>query len=131
MPHFTPAVKRNKNARSQINYTLGESVWSSGKALVRLVSRRATARFRFGSPFSSERLWFVDTVLIIMYVYHALIDALRAHMIYLNLNMIFYTHTQSTVPPNQPTQKHHTKRPTTPFPSPPHTNHNEFKCVQH
>ena len=26
-------------------------------------SRRAAARFRFGSPFSSKRLWFVDTVL--------------------------------------------------------------------
>ena len=30
---------------------------------VRLVSRTASARFRFGSPFSSERLWFVHTVL--------------------------------------------------------------------
>ena len=26
-------------------------------------SRTAAARFRFGSPFSSKRLWFVDTVL--------------------------------------------------------------------
>ena len=33
----------------------------AGKA-GRLVSRRASARFCFGSPFSSERLWFVDTV---------------------------------------------------------------------
>ena len=31
--------------------------------VVRLVSRRGSARFRFGSPFSSKRLWFVDTVL--------------------------------------------------------------------
>ena len=31
--------------------------------VVRLVSRGTLARFRFGCPFSSERLWFVDTVL--------------------------------------------------------------------
>ena len=27
-----------------------------------------------------------------MYIYHALIKALSAHMIHINLNMIFYTH---------------------------------------
>ena len=30
---------------------------------VRLVSGRTSVRYRFGSPFSSKRLWFVDTVL--------------------------------------------------------------------
>ena len=30
-----------------------EPVWPSGKALVRLVSRRTSVRIRFGSPFSS------------------------------------------------------------------------------
>ena len=30
--------------------------------------------------------------IIIMYIYHALINALSAHMIHINLNMIFYTH---------------------------------------
>ena len=39
-----------------------EPVWPIGKG-VRLVSRRVSARFRFGSPFSSERLWFVGAVL--------------------------------------------------------------------
>ena len=29
-----------------------------------------------------------------MYIYHALINALSAHMIHINLNMIFYTHVQ-------------------------------------
>ena len=29
-----------------------------------------------------------------MYIYHALINALRAHMIHINLNMIFYTHVE-------------------------------------
>ena len=29
----------------------------------RLVSGRASVRYRVGSPFSSKRLWFVDTVL--------------------------------------------------------------------
>ena len=37
-------------------------VWPSGKAF-RLVSGRTSVRYRFGSPFSSKRLWFVDTVL--------------------------------------------------------------------
>ena len=29
-----------------------------------------------------------------MYIYHALIYALSAHMIHINLNMIFYTHVE-------------------------------------
>ena len=31
-------------------------------------------------------------IIIIMYIYYALINALSAHMIHINLNMIFYTH---------------------------------------
>ena len=31
-------------------------------------------------------------IIIIMYIYNALINALSAHMIHINLNMIFYTH---------------------------------------
>ena len=31
-------------------------------------------------------------IVIIMYIYHALINALSSHMIHINLNMIFYTH---------------------------------------
>ena len=31
-------------------------------------------------------------IIVIMYIYHALINALSAHMIHINLNMIFYTH---------------------------------------
>ena len=33
-------------------------------------------------------------IIIIMYIYHALINALSAHVIYINLNMIFYTHVE-------------------------------------
>ena len=33
-----------------------------------------------------------EIIIIIMYIYHALINALSAHMIHINLNMIFYTH---------------------------------------
>ena len=29
-----------------------------------------------------------------MYIYHALINALSAHMIHINLNLIFYTHVE-------------------------------------
>ena len=32
--------------------------------------------------------------IIIMYIYHALINALSTHMIHVNLNMIFYTHVE-------------------------------------
>ena len=35
-----------------------------------------------------------ESVITIMYIYHALINALSAHMIHINLNMIFYTHLQ-------------------------------------
>ena len=31
---------------------------------------------------------------ITMYIYHALINALSAHIIHINLNMIFYTHVE-------------------------------------
>ena len=31
-------------------------------------------------------------IIIIMYTYHALTNVLSAHMIHINLNMIFYTH---------------------------------------
>ena len=34
------------------------------------------------------------TLVIIMYIYQALINTLRAHMIHINLNMIFYTHVE-------------------------------------
>ena len=33
----------------------------------------------------------VVLIIIILYIYHALINALSAHMIHVNLNMIFYT----------------------------------------
>ena len=33
-------------------------------------------------------------IIIIMYIYHALINTLSAHMICINLNMIFYTHVE-------------------------------------
>ena len=33
-------------------------------------------------------------IIIIMYIYHALINALSAHMIHINLNKIFYTHVE-------------------------------------
>ena len=38
-------------------------------------------------------------VIIIMYIYHALINALSAHIIHINLNMIFSTHVEHS--PNQ------------------------------
>ena len=43
--------------------TLSEPVWPSGKALQVGSAGRTSVRYRFGSPFFSKRLWFVDTVL--------------------------------------------------------------------
>ena len=40
--------------------------------------------------FSEVHLFTVT--IIIMYIYHVLINAPSAHMIHINLNMIFYTH---------------------------------------
>ena len=37
---------------------------------------------------------YVDLDNIIMYIWHVLINALGAHMIHINLNMIFYTHVE-------------------------------------
>ena len=34
------------------------------------------------------------TIIIIKYIYHALISALSAHTVHINLNMIFYTHAE-------------------------------------
>ena len=34
------------------------------------------------------------SIIIIMCIYHALINALSSHMIHINLNMIFYTHVE-------------------------------------
>ena len=39
-------------------------------------------------------LKFWHVIIIIMYIYHALINALSAHMIHINLNMIIYTHVE-------------------------------------
>ena len=37
-------------------------------------------------------------IIIIMYIWHALINALSTHMIYINLNMIFYSHVEEHSP---------------------------------
>ena len=50
-------------------------------------------RFRENLEFSQNVvLPTIIIIIIIMYIYHALINALSAHMIHINLNMIFYTH---------------------------------------
>ena len=35
-------------------------------------------------------------IIIIMYIYHALINALSAHIIHINLNTIFYTYVEAS-----------------------------------
>ena len=36
----------------------------------------------------------IISIIIIMYIYRALINTLSAHMIHINLNMIFYAHVE-------------------------------------
>ena len=36
----------------------------------------------------------MSLIIIIMYIYHALTNGLSAHVIHVNLNMIFYTHVE-------------------------------------
>ena len=38
--------------------------------------------------------WYM--IIIIMYIYHALINALSAHIIHINLNAMFYTHVEDS-----------------------------------
>ena len=45
-----------------------------------------------------------NIVIVIMYIYHVLIKALRAHMIHINLNAIVYTHVK-----HSPTKTIYTK----------------------
>ena len=45
-----------------------------------------------------------QVIIITMYVYHALINTLSAHMIHINLNMIFCTHVE-----HRPTKTIYTK----------------------
>ena len=57
-----------------------------------------------------------------MYIYHALINALRTHMIHINLNMMFYTHQVE----HSPTKTTHTKQDTErPPPHPTHPQHTQ------
>ena len=46
-------------------------------------------------PLKLCKLHLIIIIIIIMYIYHALINALSAHMIHINLNMIFYTHVKA------------------------------------
>ena len=53
-----------------------------------LPATRLTSWFTVHPPCDTE----IIIIIIIMYIYHALTNALSAHMIHINLNMIFYTH---------------------------------------
>ena len=39
-------------------------------------------------------MFYNSMIIIIMYICHALINALSAHLIHINLNRIFYTHVE-------------------------------------
>ena len=56
-----------------------------------------------------------------MYIYHAFINALSAHMIHINLNIIFYTHVE-----HSPTKTIYIK-----YYTPPPPNNNTHKNAPH
>ena len=45
-------------------------------------------------PLHLCQVWWWCIILIIMYIYYALVNVLSTHMIHINLNMIFYTHVE-------------------------------------
>ena len=60
------------------------------------ISELSVASFRYKSLRVSVPLVVIrdgqeGSIIIIMYIYHAFINALSAHMIHMNLNTIFYT----------------------------------------
>ena len=59
--------------------------------LIRVASSTASQLLQSGANHGAN---FILLLLIIMYIYHALINVLSAHMIHINLNMIFYTHAE-------------------------------------
>ena len=61
---------------------------------------RETERGKETESRESER----TVIIIIMYICHALINALGAHVIHINLSMIFYTHVE-----HSPTKTNHIK----------------------
>ena len=76
----TESVGNTSNSRSSSQHV-------SAIASVKTVSHTSDRNNRYmTSP------QFSVIIIIIMYIYHALINALSAHMIHINLNMIFYTH---------------------------------------
>ena len=63
-------------------------------------------------------------IIIIMYIYHALINALSTHMMHINLNITFYTYVE-----HSPTKTNYIKYYTENTPT--HPPRNELKCVWH
>ena len=63
-----------------------------------LFLHRSCSRYAVRHTESAHSNWMMIMIMliiiIIMYIYHALIDALSAHVVHINLNMIFYTHVE-------------------------------------
>ena len=73
-------------------------VLSVNGSFVEALTRFAPVISLCGQTYQTETaMWgdmFYSATIIIMYIYHALINALSAHMIRINLNMIFYTNVE-------------------------------------
>ena len=50
--------------------------------------------------FALQTKLYRHVIIIIRYIYHALINAVSAHMIHINLNVIFYTHVERRTTPS-------------------------------
>ena len=73
-------------------YKIGSAVTANRikTMLPELINEDQTG-FKSGK-YVGDNLRLIYDIIIIMYIYHALINVLSAHMIHINLNMIFYTH---------------------------------------
>ena len=81
LPDTRNTPQRNRTKKNYVALSLEEEAYPENSHALRYIK----------FPFN---LLSLSILIIIMYIYHALINALSAHMIYINLNMIFYTHVE-------------------------------------
>ena len=73
--------------------THGDWWWNARWLVVKRTVTEPGCRFQVKAGCLTTT-WLHLIIIIIVYIYHALINALSAHMIHINLNMIFHTHVE-------------------------------------
>ena len=89
----------------EVYYSVKQAVYvicRSGHGLTKVLIGVVKFKQNVHNNLRGAMFWFViywwalspDLIIIIMYIYHALINTLSARMIHINLTMIFYTHVE-------------------------------------